>query len=178
MSNRVPYNTATGRAFYNPETGRALYIDQHVISAFSGTITFEYGDSESPSTLTCYDGPNYADKFGFRHNRMLTGAPIRVSNLNKIGFYNESPPVPTYYTSYSLEYLPSREQLVFSFLLVEDSTMPHWVSKRWEYLGCFGQSSPTVGIDGVYDAVVFQRCSYDRGPSQTTDQTFAFTISS
>lgn len=190
MNNRVPYNTATGRAFYNPATGRAIYIDQHVISAFSGSITFEYGNEGSPSTETCYDGPGAYNTFGLSHSGSTL--PLNVTRLNN---FNKLAVTIAYgfilnggITSYSIEYLPSLNQLRFQYDRTWDylSIPELGVDQQFNYIGYFGQSTPTVGIAGVYDTVVSQSCVFMYIPayhseleeawSQTTDQTFSFTL--
>lgn len=183
MNNRVPYNTATGRAFYNPATGRAIYIDQHVISAFSGSITFEYGDPEDPSIMTCYEELGVPTDFGFNYTNDVKTGLILARNKVTASYS----PDPFLSHGYSLEYLPSSNRLRFSFIRTDDfSIIPHNGWKYvWTYTGYFGQSTPTVGMAGVYDTVVSQSCDYLTYAhsvlipgtwSQTTDQTFAFTL--
>jgi hypothetical protein len=176
MSNRALYNTATGRALCNPATGRALYLDQHIISAFSGAITFQHGVS---MVETCYSGPGAYNTFGLAYAYTVT----RLSNFNKItrtiGFGGNI-------TSYSIEYLPSLKQLRFEYDRTWDylSIPELGVDEQYHYLGYFGQSTPTVGMPGVYDTVVSQSCWWkynqggdlDYGPSETTEQEFSFTL--
>ena len=185
MSNRVPYNTVTGRAFYNPATGRALYVDQHSISAFTGAITFEYGGPWWPlATMTCYTGPGSSTDFGFQYEYFFTPTKTRLNNLNKL---ESGSGYVAFGLAYSrtviiIEYLKSKNQLFFSFNKERDSGMaiagpPWFLSYFYSYRGYFGQSTPTDGIDGVYDTLVSQEAS-GYGGAQTTAQTFAFTISS
>ena len=184
MSNRVPYNTVTGRAFYNPATGRALYVDQHSISAFTGAITFEYGFPWGPpATMTCYTGPGSSTDFGFEYDEyFFIPTKTRLNNLNKLESCTLLYPTPNgaVYKYYVIEYLPSKNQIRFFYRLVIPCGAivfgPVPPPTIREYLGYFGQSTPTDGIDGVYDTVISQRARC--GGAQTTDQTFAFTISS